>query len=171
MRMSKGFASVVVENSLFNGNSPSLWTVILIMAERKIKIVHFAIQCLSIANVGRQVFCQPTNIAMIEPTRAVCIKLLTKENAFFDPATELMFKCSAETCPGVFGCYKCCPNLSDQAHGPKVHPSQNKRSKFRRSVSSTNLLRGARLKGVGGKPIPFSSSAPVVGIIAESYLS
>ena len=70
--------------------------------------------------VWKQAYCQPTystmrhspTTAIVRPTGVICVKLLTKENAFFDPETELMFKCSTSTCPGVFGCVKCCPKLN-----------------------------------------------------------
>ena len=94
---------------------------------RAISLLHLVIICLTFSLILRKANAQPTTPAMPKSIRAICIRLLTKENAFFDPKTEMMFRCSTSTCPGVFGCRHCCPNINNQMQSEtKVNPSEAK---------------------------------------------
>merc|ERR1712141_13825 len=94
---------------------------------RSFSLLRLVIIYLTFSHILRETKSQPTNAAMLKPTHALCIRLLTKENAFFDPETELMFRCSTSTCPGVFGCQQCCPNINKQIPSETmVNPSETK---------------------------------------------
>ena len=69
-----------------------------------------------------------------------CLTLLSEEKAFFDEETQVIFKCSPLTCPGISGCTECC---STPAKNPNVTSApQSKSAQVDREVGE-NTTRSA----------------------------
>lgn len=77
--------------------------------------------------------CQPTEVAsrrnIVLTTQSTtfvrCLSLVSGNKAFFDKETQVIFKCSPLTCPGIAGCTKCCNTRPKFAKVTSKHQSKN----------------------------------------------
>ena len=99
----------------------------------------------------QQVICQPiptddvagrrTIVLTTKPTTFVhCLTLVSDEKAFFDEETQVIFKCSPLTCPGISGCTKCC---SSPAKNAKANTSQQKKVQVEKEFGEYPTKRSA----------------------------
>ena len=99
----------------------------------------------------QQAICQPilteevagrgAIVLTTKPTKFVhCLTLVSDDKAFFDEETQVIFKCSPLTCPGISGCTKCC---SSPAKNAKATTSQPKKVQVEKEFGEYPTKRSA----------------------------